>query len=614
MPNLLKQTVFHTGEARAAQRWCCTISPLADPFPSYSWRNKKEEEKLLGTVRDLLMENVELPSTATTRLGSLGPRLQRHRLDFMGRHYSRTSFCVSSKAALLTLLWSFVASTSYQLLSQPENYTYLVPPRYLSYIYAANAFLLCFYPLAGFLADNKFGRYNSVIWSMYIMLALYGVIYMVLVILLPIFILNHLLVFFIVAAIFFVPLTASFVLFNANVIQFGMDQLHDSPSDHQSLFIHWFVWVIYLGICTSQVGSKVAFFEDSSSRYVGAVLMSITSVVSIVLLSASVWIGRRKKQWFLQDQARINPYILVYRVTKFSCRHKVPIRRSAFTFCEDELPKGLNLGKSKYGGPFTTEEVEDVKAFYGIVKVLFSLIPAFLVNVASDAILTSYADHITNASMINRNSTLEKVKELFLYNGLLSSVLTVVCIPLYICLLRPILFHYVPGMLKRIGLGVVALVLSLISTFVMDTVAHVQERNKVVCMLDSSNDNSLDSFSDASVLVVQRCLASISNMLIYVALYEFICSQSPHAMKGLLIGLSFALRGVCDMFSSLAILLFSSVHHLAFPSCGMLYYLVNIAVGVVGVLVYSCVARGYKYRVRDEVCHVYRYAEEYYSK
>ena len=89
---------------------------------------------------------------------------------------------------------------------------------------------------------------------------------------------------------------------------------------------------------------------------------------------------------------------------------------------------------------------------------------------------------------------------------------TYVCIPLYVCLLRPILFHYVPGMLKRIGLGVVALVLSLISTFVKDTVAHAQERNKVVCMLDSPNNNSLDSFSDASVLVVQQCLASFSNI------------------------------------------------------------------------------------------------------
>ena len=40
----------------------------------------------------------------------------------------------------------------------------------------------------------------------------------------------------------------------------------------------------------------------------------------------------------------------------------------------------------------------------------------------------------------------------------------------------------------------------------------------------------------------------------------------------------------------------------------------NIVVGVAGLLLYMRVAKGYRYRERDEFCHVYRYAEEYYSK
>ena len=61
----------------------------------------------------------------------------------------------------------------------------------------------------------------------------------------------------------------------------------------------------------------------------------------------------------------IFPTITNVRVTKFSRQHKTLLCRSAFTYCEDELPKGC--GKEKYGGPFTTEQVEDVKAFYGIL-------------------------------------------------------------------------------------------------------------------------------------------------------------------------------------------------------------------------------------------------------
>ena len=72
------------------------------------------------------------------------------------------------------------------------------------------------------------------------------------------------------------------------------------------------------------------------------------------------------------DSGSRNPYKLVYKVIKFAAHHKTLIRRSAFTYCEDELPSRMDLGKEIYGGPFTTEQVEDVKAFLGILQVLLT--------------------------------------------------------------------------------------------------------------------------------------------------------------------------------------------------------------------------------------------------
>ena len=43
----------------------------------------------------------------------------------------------------------------------------------------------------------------------------------------------------------FVLIVGSLLIFNANIMQFGVDQLQDSPADHQSLFIHWYVWTFY---------------------------------------------------------------------------------------------------------------------------------------------------------------------------------------------------------------------------------------------------------------------------------------------------------------------------------------------------------------------------------
>ena len=40
---------------------------------------------------------------------------------------------------------------------------------------------------------------------------------------------------------------------------------------------------------------------------------------------------------------------------------KYPERRSALTYFDEEAPSRLDYGKDKFGGPFTEEEVGNVK-------------------------------------------------------------------------------------------------------------------------------------------------------------------------------------------------------------------------------------------------------------
>ncbi len=101
--------------------------------------------------------------------------------------------------------------------------------------------------------------------------------------------------------------------------------------------------------------------------------MAYLQYPSFVTIIVSLCIAHRKKNWFLINPARIYPYKQVCKITRFARLHKAPVQRSAFTYCEDEIPTGLDLAKTKYGGPYTTEDVENVKAFYGILKILLSL-------------------------------------------------------------------------------------------------------------------------------------------------------------------------------------------------------------------------------------------------
>ena len=87
-------------------------------------------------------------------------------------------------------------------------------------------------------------------------------------------------------------------------------------------------------------------------------------------------------------------------------------------------------------------------------------------------------------------------------------------------------------------------------------------------------------------------------------------------MKGLLIGAFFLIKGVFQFIGITAVLFPFTWWSFAtpFPSCGFVYYFINVTVAAISLFVYSCVSRRYQYRQRDEPDNIYRYAEEYYDR
>ena len=547
--------------------------------------------------------------------------------SWFAMRYGNTRKCVSNKAALLILLWSFVVGLLGAMLLNPEMYLRIFSFMYYLGAYGGIVVFTCFFPLAGILADIKFGRYKTVVTSLFIVLLTLSLeIAFAAIIILGTFKLWPLAVAFgVLGGLVVIMLYVGLIGFTANVVQFGMDQLHDSPAEDNTLFIHWYVWTYYASFFSVQLAWSLGlqftfnFLLTNNYKIIGFSLLVLIPVVVVMVLAITLCLARCKRRWFLIEPGGLNPYKLVYRVTKFARQHKVPVQRSAFTYCEDELPSGLDLGKEKYGGCFTTEQVEDVKAFYGIIKVLFSFGIVFFLDFAADAILPLFALHVTPFTDVSRKFYDESLIELIFFNtGLLSPLLIVVCIPLYLCLLRPFISQYVPGMLKRMGLGMFLVLLSLMTTFAMDTAAHRESPNHVYnntyCMFGFDNDDvDYPSPQNPALLLIQLTLSALSHMLIYTAVFEFICSQSPHSMKGLLIGMLYAIRGLYQLVAALLVLPFTWSPIQLLISCGFRYYLMNIVIGVVALLVYMCVAKRYRYRERDEFCNVHQYAENYYS-
>ena len=76
--------------------------------------------------------------------------------------------------------------------------------------------------------------------------------------------------------------------------------------------------------------------------------------------------------------------------------------------------------------------------------------------------------------------------------------------------------------------------------------------------------------------------AYLSNMLIYIGVIEFICSQSPTSMKGLLIGLVYAIKGLFQLIAALLTIPFYVPWNgkSTFPSCGFYFYMMGLVVSL----------------------------------
>ena len=69
------------------------------------------------------------------------------------------------------------------------------------------------------------------------------------------------------------------------------------------------------------------------------------------------------KHWLDTTRNIVNPVKLIGQVLNYPRKNKYPKNRSALTYWEEDYPSRLDLGKEKYGGPFSVEQVEDVKSF-----------------------------------------------------------------------------------------------------------------------------------------------------------------------------------------------------------------------------------------------------------
>ena len=340
-------------------------------------------------------------------------------------------------------------------------------------------------------------------------------------------------------------------LFEANVIQFGVDQLQFSPSKDLSSFVHWYYWAsAFLAFVTAP--TRPEFF--------GMQLLYVPPIQLILILVAFVLLCFRR-HLITEPVGRTNPLQHICKVLNFARNHTRPIYRSAFTYGEP-FPSRLDLAKNRYGGPFTTEEVEDVKSFWRILVVLFSL---FGFTILHDSHLAYVATHSWSSLVLS----------VFGPTGTgYSSLVIVIGIPLF----QVIGWPYPSDMLKRMGLG---LIVGLLSFAFM------------VLLKVFGPDNLPQHLVLNNLLAIPLLLGGFAYLLVFPTALEFILAQAPRSMQGLLIGLWYAYQSqgvISDVIGLVTMPVWNA-------------YWIDLAKFLLAALflpVYAFVAHKYKHRWRDE--------------
>ena len=406
------------------------------------------------------------------------------------------------------------------------------------------------------------------------------------------------------AAVVIIGFLLTFVGFSgyqSNYIQLGLDQLQDAPSYSLGLFVHYVEWFMIIGLSLLQL--IISRCTCDYKQYNIDFLLGLPFLY-VLLLLVLVLIGWWKRHWFHTEPAGHNPYRTVFQVFKFAFKYKY----GAFTYGEDEEPSRLDLAKERYGGPFTTEQVEDVKTFLKVIVVLLTLGPVFILVVPSGLLYPKFVQHVTNFHRDNVSRTCSW-EWIVLDSGVLKYSVATFFFPFYIWFLYSVLRNCIPRIFTRLWIWILVLVVCVTSMVLIDLFGHIlyhhREHRGMVCMFTHTTNETPTLHLHWGVVILPTILQTIAPVMITTTTFEFITAQSPHSMKGLLVGMFFAIVGFFQLIGSLILLPFSLPHMwndsgktTPIVNCGFGYLLFICLIGITGFLLFSVAAKRYQYRER----------------
>ena len=475
-------------------------------------------------------------------------------------------------SAVLVLLWNFLMYSYHTLWSRfAGGFAIEVAPatwyKYGFVIIVCSGYF--FFPFLGLLADVWIGRYKAILIGIVLCFISWIIIG----------------IGFIVESYFFsevvlwsfisfacTTLFCGYSSFTANIIQYNIDQLVGASADELNSVIYWHILSEQL-VLFLFYHLQCLFY---SSKYFFMITFIASGVsVSLVLVSHSFFKHKLENISLIK-----NPIKLIVRVLCYARKHKYPENRSALTYWEEEAPSRLDLGKDKYGGPFTEEEVEDVKT-------VFRMLPLFIGFVA----ITLSDDSYWSAAVSFTLPTCLAVTDAYYF------LCSVILMLVYLFFIRVCFYKYIPSMLTRMSVGIF--------------LAFFVTVSKVIIFVIERSHPDINNFT--KLLFISKTIQSLTFILLHPVSLEFTVAQSPVHMRGVMVGLWYATSyGLGFLINT--ILKFPFDCESQYICTSFYYYITKSVLVLIILIVFVILAKRYKYRVRENEVNIVQIVDDHYQR
>ena len=518
----------------------------------------------------------------------------------MPSRISCTNKCSFSHGTLLVLVWAVL---SYAAFYHTLGVIQLLPiPNEVQFgLKIVCGFLLLLMPVAGWLGDTWIGRYRVIISGSLLSIVAHWTI----------------LIAFIVLQFNWTPIPALVVLCIAMPVSiigtgsimitmppFTIDQMIGASGEDISAAIKWIIWGYSIAnlaheliLCMPIVISR----PQLTGIQAGLFLAIVAFCLSLILITDCLYHHKLEVHF-----KPCSPLKTAFRVLNYARKTKYPERRSALTYIDEEEPSRLDYGNHKFGGPFTEEEVEDVKT---ILRMLVFLVLFLIGNLFADDSKSLIHAHIIPSTADTR-SCVESLT--FVANNLTAFI--VIPASSYVFVLFPCLISKLPSYLKRVGAGLVLVFISSLLDLTLDTIGHTLS-NSTQCMFDTSSVPANTLPISPYWLLIRDLVYSVGSLLIIINATESFLAQFPKTLRGTAIGIGIIMVAIGHTIRSGIISILSQFNlNNVTPSCGFYFYLVQSILIMLFLVMFVIVAKRYKLRERERHVNIQAIVEEHYER